>query len=284
MKTGLKTGRAQRWRSLCALESGRRRHLALPVLQSLLLLAFVCCDVLSGQDLAPLQYRPTWQIGQKWVVETVCHQSQARRDVKKTTPSKPVRWQFEVSATEVIEGADCYKVLVKCLVPGKQPEIVLWVDQASMTLRRIQTGVPTPNGIQVVTESYRSDSGQPFPACPPLSVPPLELPYFVEGAKGTQTYTYSASDASDGSKDLGDIGFSFVVQQDVGQASDEEALALTHQAYMKSIVKQPTLEIRLKSATHRVRQLWQPGSPWPVYSRSGVTESRLVQVQNRGQQ
>jgi hypothetical protein len=257
-----------------------RGSLPLPVLKPVFLLTVICCAALRSQDLAPLKYKPTWLIGQKWVVETVCHQSQARRDVRNITPARPVRWQFEVVASDVIQGAACHKVSVKCLVPGSAPEIVLWVDQASMTLRRIQAGVPTPNGPQILTESYRSDSGQPFPVFPPLSIPPLELPLFVEGAKGPQTFTYSATDTPDGRKALGDIGFSFVVEQDTAQATDEVTVKLTHEAYMKSIVKQPTLEVRLKSGKHEVRQLWQPGSPWPVYSKSNATESRLVQVLN----
>jgi hypothetical protein len=225
-----------------------------------------------------LDYKPSWKIGQKWLIETVSHQSQARRDVKAVKSGKPVRWQFEVREIEEIEGTECYKVLVTCLLAGQHPEIVLWVDQSSMTLRRVQTGLPTPAGLQVMTESYRSDSGQPFPVFPPLSVPPLELPLFMDGAKGTQTFAYSTSNASDGTKAIGEIGFAFVVEQDVRQVSDEVTLELTHQAYTKSIVQQPTLEVRLKSAKQRVRQLWQPGSPWPIYSNNGATESRLVQV------
>jgi hypothetical protein len=257
-----------------------RGSLALPVLTPIFVLTFICCASLRGQDLAPLQYKPTWLIGQKWVVEAVCHQSQARRDVKKNPSTRPVRWQFEVIASDVIEGTACHKVLVKCLVPGRQPEIVLWVNQASMTLQRIETEVPTPSGLQILAESYRSDSGQPFPVLPPLSIPPLELPLFVEGAKGPLTFTYSASNAPDGRKELGEIGFSFAVEQDTRQATEKDTVALTHEAYMKSLVKQPTLEVRLKSGKREVRQLWQPGSPWPVYSKSGATESRLVQVLN----
>jgi hypothetical protein len=35
--------------------------------------------------------------------------------------------------------------------------------------------------------------------------------------------------------------------------------------------------VRLKAAGSLVRQLWQPGLPWPVYSNNGIAESRLVE-------
>ena len=257
------------------------------VLKWLLLLIGGFCFVFSGssssgQDVDPLKYKPSWKVGQKWTIETVGHQSQARRDVNTVTSGKPIRWQFEVREMEEIEGCECYRVSVKCLVAGKRPEIVFWVDRSSMTLRRVQVDLPTPTGLQVMTESYRSDSGQPFPAFPPLSVPPLELPLFLDGAKGTQTFAYSAATEPGGIKAVGEIGFAFVVEQIARPVSQEETRELAHQAYAKSLVKQPTLEVRLKSAQQRVRQLWQPGSPWPVYSSNGLTESRLIQVVEPG--
>ena len=38
----------------------------------------------------------------------------------------------------------------------------------------------------------------------------------------------------------------------------------------------PLVKVELTTAERSVTQYWQVGQPWPVYSKSGLTESRLV--------
>jgi hypothetical protein len=188
-----------------------------------------------------------------------------------------VRWRFAVRAVEKIDERDCFKVEVKCLVGEEQAVTTLWVDKQTMTLRRVQTQLPIAGGFRTVIENYRSSSGQPFPAFAPLTVPPLELPLFLAGTKGTQTFIYDASSSGEGEKAVGDIDFTFSVEQEVSRPQAEKIKGLLPENYSKSLVQKPAVEVRLKAAGSHVRQLWQPGLPWPVYSNNGIAESRLVE-------
>ena len=237
----------------------------------------------GAEDATPEQYRPAWKVGQKWVVETVSQQSQARRALEPGQTRAPVRWQFEVQAHERVENSDCFKVLVKCLAAGQHPETTLWVDQQAMTLRKVESQLPIPGGFRTVTETYRSASGQPFPAFAPLTVPPLELPLFLAGTKGRQTFSYQASSHPAGRKALGEIDFAFEVEQTVTRPQPENIKGLLPQDSIKSLAQDPnversTIDVRLKTARTSVRQLWQPGLPWPLYSNNGIATAKLVKV------
>ena len=48
--------------------------------------------------------------------------------------------------------------------------------------------------------------------------------------------------------------------------------------FAKRLESQTALEVRLEGFDRDVRQLWQPGLPWPTYADNGVTVARLVQV------
>jgi hypothetical protein len=147
-----------------------------------------------------------------------------------------------------------------------------------MTLRQVQAQLPGPDGFQTVTETYRSDSGQPFPVLPPLSLPPLDLPLFLSGAKGTETFRYGVSSGPGGVKAAGQIGFDPSVEQEITVPKEEDVRCLLPEDYTKDLAKKPPIEVRLKTSSSRVRQLWQPGLPWPVYCDNGIVTSRLITV------
>jgi len=44
----------------------------------------------------------------------------------------------------------------------------------------------------------------------------------------------------------------------------------------RDLQNQPLVKVELKTAERTVTQLWQVGQPWPVYTKSGPTEARLV--------
>ena len=227
-------------------------------------------------DIDPEGFRPVWQVGQRWTVETESVQIQVRREATDQPVVQKVRWQFHVQATEPLDGRDCFKLAITCASANDQPATVLWVDRQTMTLRQLQTQLQTPDGRRTVTESYRADSGQPFPAFAPLSVPPLELPLFLAGTKGTQTFSYEASSGPPGVKAVGDLGFAFSVRQDLQQVDEDQVKELLPADFTKGLEKKPILEVRLKAGRSQVRQLWQPGLPWPVFSDNGAAKSRLV--------
>ncbi len=142
----------------------------------------------GAQEVVPVEYKPIWKAGQTWCVETVSRQSPVCRDTKALPASKPVRWHFEVRGIEEIDGAECFKVVVKCLVAGQHPVAIFWVDQRSMTLRRVQTELPAPEGPRMLTESYRSASGQPFPAFAPSACRRLSCRYSSRVPRGRRRF------------------------------------------------------------------------------------------------
>lgn len=246
------------------------------------LLCVLCVSAAGGvahcQELEPEAFRPSWKVGQKWVVETVGLQSPARKAPRANAPKRPVRWQFHVDSWEDIEGKQCFRIVVRCLEPGENPETTLWVDRDSLTLLQIRIQLPSPEGFRTVTENYRSDSGQPFPAISALTVPPIDLPLFVAGAKGTNSFQYRASTAPEGAKDAASIDFSVSIQQQLTEPSDEDLQQLLPEQFAKSAEHTPVAEVHLKTGRTDVRQLWQQGSPWPVYSNNGVSTARLIRT------
>jgi len=52
--------------------------------------------------------------------------------------------------------------------------------------------------------------------------------------------------------------------------------------FAKDVAVQETVEVRIKGFDRQVRQLWQKGLPWPVYSDNGTTVSRLVKFNAAG--
>jgi hypothetical protein len=222
--------------------------------------------------------KPLWGAGDSWVVETASLPIQVRSDLDPTVRSKPIQWQFTVQRYEKVIGDDCYRVVVKCLEPGTQPTTVLWIDRKTQTLRQIETEIPVRGGFKKMVENYQF-SGQKSAVLGPLTALPIDMPFFQGNrTKGLETYVYEANMGPAGKKALGEIGFTYEVEQDVSMPSSQNVKGLLPDAYSKDLNTRPVVEIRLRSAGRQVRQLWRPGLPWPVYADNGITVSRLVKV------
>jgi hypothetical protein len=223
---------------------------------------------------------PQWELGDSWVVETKTRPLQARSDTGPDTFCKAIQWQFAVARFEKTLADDCYRMEVKCLAPGAvQPSTVLWIDKKSRAVRKIETQLPVPGGFRTVTYNYQFSSGQPSPVLGPLSALPIDLPLFTGGeAKGMQTFAYQMHTGPEEAKELGQLGFAYHVEQRVDPSPSEHVKGLLNETFAKSLTAQPVVEVRLKSGRRQVRQLWQPGLPWPAYSNNGSTECRLVKV------
>jgi hypothetical protein len=202
----------------------------------------------EGDQLDLRAFQPQWQVGQKWEVETIMRQTQEGRTPEAERRAKPVRWQFEVQGVEPCDGQDCYRVRIRSLLPGVPPESMLWVERQSMTLRRLRMQIPAADGLRTIEETYRSASGQPFPAFAAISVPPVVLPVFLSGTKGQATFHYESASRSDGAKALGDLGFGFVVEQTVHVPRRADAVSLLPEDHAKVLQQRPTIQVRLKSA------------------------------------
>lgn len=226
------------------------------------------------------QLRPQWQMGDQWVIETVSLPVQVRGTGIAQAKTQPIRWQFAMQKYEKVIGDDCYRLEIRCLEEGQHPTTVLWIDKKSHALKQIQTQIPTVDGLKTVTESYEFAGGQPSPVLGPLSALPLDLPLFQGGqTKGMQTFNYEANIGPAGAKAVGDLGFAYEVQQEISQPQPEQVKGLVDDSFKKSLENKPVVEVRLKRFDRQVRQLWQPGQPWPVYSDNGITTSRLVEIQ-----
>lgn len=229
-------------------------------------------------DTAPL--KPRWKVGDRWVVETATLQVQASNAREAGLRGTPVRWQFTVEAIEKLAGRDCYRLRIRSLLPGRQqPVTTLWLDRRSLALRMFQTQLPLAGGFRTVTESYQFSGDQASPVMSPLTALPLDVPLFLGGRiKGSQSFRYEAISGPPGQKAVGDIGFGFEVRQSFSRPEAAHVKGLVNEAFAKSIQTRPAVEVRLDSFDRQVRQLWQPGSPWPVYTDNGTTVARLIKV------
>ncbi len=224
--------------------------------------------------------KPNWQLGDKWVVETITQPLQMREGTTRRMAARPIQWQFTVQRFEKSLNQDYYRVEIRCMLRGRpQPMTVLWVDRKSHILRKIQTQIPVPGGFRTITENYEFASGQPSPVLGPLSALPIDLPLLMDGqAKGSQKFTYEANTSLSGTKAVGEVGFAYEVEQEVSPANAEQVKGLLNDTFAKDLKRRPVVEVKLKGPGREVRQLWQPGLPWPAYTESGPTVSRLVKV------
>lgn len=225
------------------------------------------------------QVRPRWNLGDGWVVETSTYPMQVRGDAAQLTRSRPIQWQFVVQKYEKVIGDDCYRVAVKCLLPGPaQPTTVLWIDRKTQTLRQVQTQIPAAGRFRTITENYEF-GGQRSPVLGPLTALPIDLPLFQPGGtKGLGKFSYQANVGPAGKKALGEVGFAYEIEQDISEPAVQQVKGLLPDSFTKDLAVKPMVEVRMRGAGRQVRQLWQAGQPWPVYAENGATVSRLVKV------
>lgn len=225
--------------------------------------------------------RPAWKVGDRWIVETASRPIQAREDARDDDANAVrTRWQFEVQEIAKLGGREAFRIAIVCLEKGPaQPQTTLWVDQKSLTLRQVQTQLPTADGFRTITESYEFHDGQPAPVMTPLTALPIDLPVFLSGGlKGDQKFEYTATPGPTGKKALGDVSFAFSVSQSSKAAEPARAKSLLHDSFSKDLTTKPAVEIHLKSSDREVQQLWRGDLPWPVFVNNGTTQARLVEV------
>ena len=119
-----------------------------------------------------------------------------------------------------LAGSDCYRIAVRP-TDAARPKTTVWIDRDTTAIRQIQTELPTADGYQTVTESYRS-RGQAAPVVGPLTVLPIDLPQFPEpGVKSLDAYRYETFCGPGGIKAIGEVGFSIDIRQGFSTPSDE---------------------------------------------------------------
>jgi len=228
----------------------------------------------------PGTIRPQWQAGQQWTVETATRQTQADDPQRARTRGRPVRWQFTVEGTEKLDGRECFRVSIRCLLPGRaRPASTLWIERGSLAIRQFQTQMLVQGQFRTVTESYQFAGGKPSPVLVPLTALPLDLPVLQsDGSKGAGSFSYRAISGPAGTKTVGEVDFAIQVRQRLSLPETEQIKGLLDDEYAKDLRLHPAVEVRLTAPGREVRQLWQAGRPWPVYADNGVTEARLIQT------
>jgi len=227
------------------------------------------------------QLRPKWNVGDVWLIETSTLPTQERSEDRKPEPTK-AKWEFKVVKDDAkVHKYDCYQVEVQCKDEPDQPKSTLWVEKKTMTLRQFQTQIPVPGGFKKIVESYATDNEQPaVPVVGPLSVLPIDLPFFRSGESkaAKEEFSYEAVSSELGKKDIKDIGFAIPISQQVATVKPADVKGLVIEDLRKGLdeKEKPVVEVNLEVAGRKVRQLWQSGYPWPVFSDNGSTQMRLL--------
>jgi hypothetical protein len=74
------------------------------------------------------------------------------------------------------------------------------------------------------------------------------------------------------------VAFAVDIKQSVAPVKYDQVRSLVPREFTRDLAARPLAEVRLKTSEREVRQVWQAGQPWPVYSSNGPTETRLVEV------
>jgi len=245
----------------------------------LLFLAAWAVPASAADDAERLEkFRPRWQVGQQWTVETQSRQQQAALPRQQALTA---RWQFAVEAIDQLQGRPCWRIVIRIVQGDRllaEPRTTVWVDQATAAIRQIETQLPTPRGYQRAVESYQSGA-QAAPVVGLQSLLPIALPQFPEaGIKAIDTFEYETVSGAGGIKAIGETGFVTEVRQELTRPSEDGLKAMFDEPEIKRLGDDPLVEVKLSTPEQTVRQVWREASPWPVFADNGVTQMRLVQV------
>jgi len=249
-------------------------------LRSWLLFVLACGVPLARAADEPREmgrFRPQWQVGQQWTVQTQSRQQQSALPQQQAVDA---RWQFAVEAVDQVQGKPCWRIAVRPQQADRvlpEPKTTVWVDRAAAAIRQIETQLCTPRGYKTVTESYQMGD-QAAPVVGPLSVLPIALPQFPEGGvKAVGAFEYETISGPGGIKAVGEVGFATEVRQELARPTADGLKGILDDPQIKSLGDVPLVEVKLTTPDQTVRQIWGQDSPWPIFADNGVTQMRLVE-------
>lgn len=222
------------------------------------------------------KYGPDWQIGDYWIVEATNRQTQGGAQRQ----AKPVRWRFEVVGMARIQGRDCYQAKAEIVDadPGN-PIVHIWVDAETGALVRVANRTFAHGEWVERNQTFQGENGKTTGVFGTIPALPIDMPLFAEdGSKalGGDEEVYTTVDEEDGSKALGESAprFTYRVKTSAQPLAVDGAKGLLDGA--KGL--DDAVEITMDGGVRKVRQIWTPKSPWPVYSDNGTCEARLVET------
>ena len=251
------------------------------------LIAAATCALLDARQPAMPredQLKPKWEVNDSWVVEAVTQPVQLRAGGDDKTPPPPpappikAQYKFTVAKKEKLGAAECFRVEITAHPdPKNQPTTKIWLDTRSLARRQLETKLPEDGAFATVTESDYPKDGPPATVTGPLTAVPVDMPVFVGGRAGEQSFSYEAASGPAAAKrDPNDVAFAVDIKQTTTPVTAESARGMIPERFSRDLQNQPLVKVELKTAERTVTQLWQVGQPWPVYTKSGPTEARLV--------
>lgn len=228
-----------------------------------------------GQESNNSLERPKWQVGDRWVIETVTDRIQGREGQAAVAPPK-LRWSFQVAKLEKVAGHECYRIDIECLSKGRlRPQTSIWCDKETLFLRQFQTQLAFQGRYRTIHESYDCPDGQFSPVLTPMNAIPISLPAFVPaGSKSVGSYSYTSQPLPAGSKDPTIIRFSHQMTQDIS-SPNAKSLGQLPRSYSKNLDAGLT-EVKFADKSQSVVQVWKKGNPWPLFVDHGRTKAWLV--------
>ncbi|MCS7237124.1 MAG: outer membrane lipoprotein-sorting protein [Thermoguttaceae bacterium] len=222
-------------------------------------------------------YKPSWQVGQSWIVETRTPLLQIGRELDQAKSEAILRWKFTVEGTAELDNEKCYVLSARPqAAQSENLELRLWISTDRLLLRRweasvIASGRPVRTGETLVAKESPN-----YPAWVPLTVLPVAFPCWEEvPVKHVHSYRYEVVPGHAEAKTPADVAFVVPVEQE--SDSPEER-------FTKSVLGLPAdhpspagvVKIDVRSPIGHCQQLWQAGQPWPVWATNGISVSRLV--------
>src|SRR5262249_2522490 len=121
------------------------------------------------------QLKPRWQLGQRWEIETT---RTAFHTDEPSRVGKPVRWQFTVVGRDRVGGKPCFRTEIICKSIEGVPATTIWVEQKTLALVQVETGLIVQGEVRWLKERYDGGSNG-SPVVSPLGPVPLDLPVFA---------------------------------------------------------------------------------------------------------
>ena len=224
---------------------------------------------------------PHWKVGTTWSVETINLQKPGTGQRQ----SKPVIWVFTVVGETTIGSRNCFEVAIRCKDGlDWQPRVSIWVDKVSGMLMRVTTLTLVNGRWRTFTETYSVPEGKSVAVLGSIPSLPLDMPLFTVsvGSKDLDGMTYEVITGSKGAKALNETGFTYKIDQVIKPVTPASSKELAGAKTLDtSLNLNESVEVELKSGSaKRIRQIWVPDCPWPIYSTNGVSESRLLDISN----
>jgi hypothetical protein len=241
------------------------------------------CQESSPADEHPLaKFKPQWQVGQTWIVETTTTLLQHGDDLACVRRVQTVRWSFQVEQIEPVLDEPCFRLIAKPV--GLHPQgmgVRLWATVDNLTLRRVEIDFIAAGETRTLCETFQGLATPTYPAQAPFVLLPLDLPCWETiAAKEPGVFSYEVIPGDPEKKEPGGLRFRYHIEQ---KTVDPAQLAKGQAGTDGKAITGERIGIELKTPLGQVKQVWQSGQPWPIWATNGRTQARLILEEVKGE-